>query len=263
MAVDAFFFHRTGRTGLTGHVGLIGLRFRYSRGVMREVGCCTASLTIIMESVELKNEEIVFFERRRDEYRRSENSQDDETDWDVQDHEDENEEYEEEEWELDGRNMWNGMALAVSIIAQLCIQCFTFGQLAALRLISCERLGMQRLGSWPWRLRASLYIAKYGAMLPAQNMFLTSLGQFYFASGRTATLPIESRSMTGPRELFVLETDPKLLGKQSTLMNTTEWKVHQPPSQSRGCVGLWIQMKTTPRTADWVHSLGPVFQCDE
>lgn len=81
-AVDAFFYaapHRRGR------VGLVGLRFRYARGVRREVGCCTtAAPNTTMESVEIGGDEIAYLERREDEWGWHELDKQDEhmDDWD-------------------------------------------------------------------------------------------------------------------------------------------------------------------------------------
>lgn len=59
MAVDTFFSHDSGR------VILVGLHFRYTYSLEHQFGCCTASLNTTMESVELRSDKVVYFERRR------------------------------------------------------------------------------------------------------------------------------------------------------------------------------------------------------
>jgi hypothetical protein len=65
MAIDAFSSHRSDR------IYPEGLRFRYTLGVERQFGCCTAGLNTTVESVELGSDKIIYFERRirRDENR--------------------------------------------------------------------------------------------------------------------------------------------------------------------------------------------------
>lgn len=74
MTMDAFFSHRPLAAELMdmdafshypNHANLVGLRFRYTRAMERQFGCCTAGLNTTMESVEFGSDKVTYFERRR------------------------------------------------------------------------------------------------------------------------------------------------------------------------------------------------------
>ena len=60
VAIDSFFYHRP---RFPNRFALVGIRFRYTHGMEREVGRCATEMNIMMESVSIGDDQLTHFER--------------------------------------------------------------------------------------------------------------------------------------------------------------------------------------------------------
>jgi hypothetical protein len=99
VTIDSFYYRSPGRYR---HTDLVGLRFRYTRGVEREVGHCKIHQNIAVESVDMESDKIAYLERRahdQSEWYDEDELYDDEVVEEDEEYEEKDEENEEEEEE--------------------------------------------------------------------------------------------------------------------------------------------------------------------